>query len=153
MLTMRTEGDKNIVVARHFHASPEAVYRAHTESDLIRKWLLGSDGWTMPLCISDAHPRGEIRYRWEKATGVFEITGRYLELEPFHRIVHVERTNLPDPMPEYHIETTFDLDGKCTLLTLHMTLPNDATRQHLLSSGMERGMEASYIRLENLLRS
>ncbi len=53
-LTLRTEGDTHIVVTRHFHANPEAVYRAHTEPELIQKWLLGPDGWTMPVCVNEA---------------------------------------------------------------------------------------------------
>ena len=48
-MTIKTEGDKHVVVTRRFAASPEAVYRAHTESTLIQKWLLGPDGWTMPV--------------------------------------------------------------------------------------------------------
>jgi uncharacterized protein YndB with AHSA1/START domain len=45
-LTVKTEGDRHIVVTRRCAASPEAVYRAHTEPALIQKWLLGPDGWT-----------------------------------------------------------------------------------------------------------
>ena len=34
-MTLNTEGDKQVVVTRRFAASPEAVYRAHTEPRLI----------------------------------------------------------------------------------------------------------------------
>jgi hypothetical protein len=37
------------------------------------------------------------------------------------------------------------------LLTMRMTLPDVATRTRMLSSGMERGMEASFVRLERML--
>jgi uncharacterized protein YndB with AHSA1/START domain len=53
-LTLETEGDTRVIVTRNFGAPPEAVYRAHTESKLIQKWLLGPDGWTMPVCICEA---------------------------------------------------------------------------------------------------
>ena len=43
-MTIQTDGDKHVVVTRRFAASPEAVYRAHTEPRLIQKWLLGPDG-------------------------------------------------------------------------------------------------------------
>ena len=49
-MTVKTEGDKHVVVTRRFAASPEAVYRAHTEPSILQKWLLGPDGWTMPVC-------------------------------------------------------------------------------------------------------
>src|SRR5437660_11152365 len=91
-MTLKTEGDKHIVVTRRFAASPEAVYRAHTEPRLIQKWLLGPDGWTMPVCVNEARPGGKIRYEWTDGKGGgFHLTGEYLELVPFSLIIHVER--------------------------------------------------------------
>jgi hypothetical protein len=75
-MTLKTEGDKHVIVTRRFAASPEAVYRAHTEPRLIQKWLLGPDGWTMPVCISEARPGGKIRYEWTDGKGGgFHLTG------------------------------------------------------------------------------
>ncbi|MDE2330514.1 MAG: SRPBCC domain-containing protein [Bradyrhizobium sp.] len=148
-MILRTEGDTHIVVTRRFAASPEAVYRAHTEPGLLQKWLLGPDGWTMPVCVSEPRPGGEIRYEWTNGKGGgFRLTGEYLELVPFSRIVHVERMYLPDPTPDNHVETSFEPDGDGTLMTLRMTLPDAATRTAMLATGMEHGMEASYARLE-----
>jgi len=48
-LTLKTEGDTHIIAPRRFAAPPEAVYRAHTDPKLIQKWLLGPEGWTMPV--------------------------------------------------------------------------------------------------------
>lgn len=151
-LSLRTEGDTHIVVTRRFAAPPEAVYRAHTDPTLVQKWLLGPEGWTMPVCISEARPGGNIRYEWSNGKGAgFHLTGEYLELTPYSRIVHVERMFLPDPIPDNHVETTFEADGAGTLMTMRMTLPDAATRAQMLASGMEHGMEASYVRLEDSL--
>jgi uncharacterized protein YndB with AHSA1/START domain len=151
-MTLKTEGDTHILVTRRFAASPESVYRAHTDPKLIQQWLLGPDGWTMPVCISDAKPGGKFRYEWANAKGQgFHITGEYEALEPFSRIVHVERMHLPDPTPDNHVETRFDADGAGTLMTIRMTLPDPQTRAVMLSTGMEQGMEASYQRLERTL--
>src|SRR6267154_5727538 len=68
-MTLEIEGDRHVVVKRRFAAPPEAVYRAHTEPALIEKWMLGPDGWTMPVCINDAKPGGKIRYEWKDGTG------------------------------------------------------------------------------------
>ena len=68
-MTLKTEGDRHVVVTRRFAAAPEAVYRAHTEPALIQKWLLGPDGWTMPVCINEARPGGKIRYEWTNGEG------------------------------------------------------------------------------------
>lgn len=154
-LTLKTEGDKQVIATRHFNASPEALYRAHTEPALIQKWLLGPDGWTMPVCISEPHSGGRIRYEWEnpakgKAARFYQ-TGEYLELQPFSRIVHVARMFLPDPTPDSHVETRFEPVDGGSLMTMRMTLPDAAARAQMLATNMEDGMETSYVRLERLL--
>jgi uncharacterized protein YndB with AHSA1/START domain len=139
-------------VTRRFVATPEAVYRAHTDPELIKQWLLGPPGWSMPVCISEAKPGGRIRYEWSNGKGAgFHLTGEYLELDPSSRIVHVERMYLPDPTPDNHVETTFERDGDGTLMTMRMTLPDEQTRATMLATGMEHGMEASYVRLEEMI--
>jgi uncharacterized protein YndB with AHSA1/START domain len=151
-MTLRAEGDTHIVVTRRFAASPEAVYRAHTDPELIKQWLLGPEGWLMPVCISEARPGGKIRFEWANGKGRgFYQTGEYLELEPFRRIVHVARMHLPDPTPDNHVETIFEQDGDGTLMTLRMKLPDESIRTAMLASGMESGMETSYTRLEEML--
>jgi len=150
-LSLKTEGDRHVVVTRRFAASPEAVYRAHTEPALIQRWMLGPEGWGMPVCICEARPGGRIRYEWANGKGGgFHLTGEFIELVPFRRIVHVERMHLPDPTPDNHSETRFAPDGTGTLMTMRMTLPDAQTRAAMLATGMEHGMEASYVRLEAL---
>jgi uncharacterized protein YndB with AHSA1/START domain len=151
-LTLRPEGDRHVIVTRHFSAPPESVYRAHTDPKLIQQWMLGPDGWTMPVCISEARPGGKIRYEWSNGQGEgFYLTGEYLELEPFRRIVHVERMHLPDATPDNHVETRFEPEGAGTLITMRMELPDAETRKQMLATGMEHGMEAGYQRLERML--
>ncbi|HLY43430.1 MAG TPA: SRPBCC domain-containing protein [Terracidiphilus sp.] len=151
-LMMKTEGDTTIVATRRFAAVPEAVYKAHTDPKLIQRWLLGPDGWTMPVCVNEARPGGAFRYEWVNGKGQgFHITGEFIELEPYKRIVHVERMFLPDRTPDNHVETRFETDGAGTLMTIRMTLPDEKTRAAMLATGMEHGMEASYARLEGMI--
>jgi uncharacterized protein YndB with AHSA1/START domain len=151
-LELRTEGDRHVVVTRRFKAPPEAVYRAHTEPALLQRWLLGPEGWTMPVCINEARPGGRIRYEWSDGKGGgFHLTGEYIELVPFSKLVHVERMHLPDPTPDNHVETRFEPDGEGTLMTMRMTLPDAGTRTAMLQTGMDEGMEASYARLERTI--
>lgn len=152
ILELKTEGDRHVLVTRRFAAPPQAVFRAHTEPELLRKWLLGPDGWTMPVCISEPQPGGKIRFEWSDGRGGgFSLTGEYLEVEPHQRLLHVERMHLPDPTPDNHVEQRFEPDGEGTLLRMRMTLPDAATRDQMLATGMEHGMEASYKRLESTL--
>ena len=150
-LELKTEGDRYVVVTRRFAAPPTAVYRAHIEPALIQKWMLGPEGWTMPVCINDARPGGKFRYEWANAKGAsFSITGEFIELTPFSRIVHVERMHLPDTTPDNHVVTTFAPEGSGTLMTMRMTLPDEKSRAAMLATGMEHGMEDSYARLERI---
>lgn len=151
-MTLKTEGDTHVVITRRFDASPEAVYRAHTDPALVQQWMLGPEGWTMPVCICDARPGGKIRYEWSHPSKPgFHITGEFIALEPGRRIVHVERMHLPDPTPDNHIETCFEPDGSGTLMTMRITLSDVEMRKQMLASGMEHGLEASYVRLDGIL--
>ena len=151
-LTIQAEGDRFVVVTRRFAAAPEAVYRAHLEPAIVQRWMLGPPGWSMPVCVSDPRPGGKLRYEWSDGQGHgFHLTGEFVALEPFSRIVHVERMFLPQQTPDNHVETRFEADGDGTLMTMRMTLPDEPTRAQMLASGMEHGMEAGYARLEGLL--
>lgn len=150
-LVLETEGETHVVAKRRFDAPPADVYRAHVEPELLRQWLWGPDGWTMPVCIMEAKPGGKIRYEWSDGKGGgFYLTGEVVELDPPHRIAHVERMHLPDPTPDNHVVTTFTPDGSGTLMVMRMTLPDGASRAAMLETGMEHGMEASYVRLDGM---
>ena len=150
-LTLSTEGDRYVIVKRRFAAPPEAVYRAHTDCRLLQKWLLGPEGWSMPVCVCEPKPGGKIRYEWARpGKPGFQLTGEFVELVPYRRIVHVERMHLPDPTPDNRVETQFAADGDGTLMTMRMTLPDAKTRAATLATGMEHGMEACYARLDSM---
>lgn len=153
-LSLELEGETAIVVKRSFGASPELIYQAHTDPKLVQQWVLGPDGWTMPVCICDARPGGQIRYEWSDGKGGgFYLTGEFVELDPPRRVVHIERMHLPDPTPDNRVETTFTKQGSGTLMVMRMKLPDAKTREMMLATGMEHGMEASYMRLEEQLAS
>jgi uncharacterized protein YndB with AHSA1/START domain len=153
-MTIALHGETQVIVTRRFAAPPARLWAAHTDPVLMARWMTGPDGWVMTQCQIDARPGGAMRCDWAPGgggPGAFHLTAEFLALEPHHRIVHVERMFLPDPTPDNHVETTFAADGAGTLLTMIMSLPDAATRDIMLSTGMEEGMEASYARLERNL--
>jgi uncharacterized protein YndB with AHSA1/START domain len=152
MTRLVLDGDRTVIVTRRFRAAPEKVWTAHTDPAIIPRWMTGPDGWAMPVCQSNPVPGGSFRFEWADASGNgFHATGEYLDLQPFHRILHVEQMFLPDPTPENRVETLFEPDGTGgTKLTMRMTLPDEASRRAMLASGMEDGLEISYARLEAL---
>lgn len=150
-LSVELEGETVIVIKRYFAAPPQAVFRAHTEPHLIQQWMLGPEGWTMLVCVNEAKPGGKFRYEWvDGKGGEFHLTGEFIEVDAPHRIVHVERMHMPDPTPDNRVETTFVAEGEGTRVQVRMNLPDAATRKAMLASGMEHGMEASYVRLDAL---
>ncbi len=151
-LTLELEGETHVMVRRRFAAPPEKVYQAHVDPALIQRWMLGPDGWSMPVCECDARPGGSFRYEWVRSEGAsFAITGEFHTLEPPRRIVHVERMHMPDRTPDNLIETRFEPDGSGTMMTMRMTLPDEASRTAMLETGMEGGMETSYARIDGVV--
>ena len=148
-LTLDLIGDTEIRITRICNGTPEQLYRAHTEAALIQQWLLGPDGWTMPVCISDARPGGHFRYEWAKGDQGFYATGDYIATTPHSRLEHIERMFLPDRTPDMHVITEFAPEGQGTRLTMRMILPNLAARDATLASGMTDGIEVCYARLDD----
>jgi uncharacterized protein YndB with AHSA1/START domain len=151
--SLETEGDRFVIVKRHFAAPPEALYRAHTEREQIQRWMLGAEGWTMPFCLHESKVGGNVRYEWRNGAHAFSLTGEILALDPPHKIIHVERMHVPDATPDSHVETTFVPDATGTLMICRMTVLDEETRTMMVSSGLNAGMERSYQRLDASLSS
>src|SRR5262245_3112312 len=49
-LQASTPNDTDIVVVRTFNAPRQLVWDAHTKPELVKRWLTGPDGWSMPEC-------------------------------------------------------------------------------------------------------
>lgn len=99
----------------------------------------------------DARPDGGIRFEWPDGEDAsFHSIGEDVALEPFSRLVPVERMFLLERTPENRVETRFASKGHGTRMTIRMALPDRETRDALIDSGMADGMEASYARLEEV---
>src|SRR5215510_1735765 len=84
---LTTPTDREIQVERDFNAPRPLVWDAFTKPELVRRWLLGPDGWTMPVCEIDLRVGGRYRYVWRK-----ESTGHEMGLGgEFREIVHAEK--------------------------------------------------------------
>lgn len=145
--------DTQVRISRVIRGTVEQVWRAHNDADLMTQWLLGPDGWTMPVCEIATTVGAAYRYEWEQegdpATR-FGFTGELLESAAPHRSVTTETMiGLDGPSTRNELTLTPVQDG--TLLTLVITYPNAGTRDTILATGMTDGMETSYARLESVL--
>src|SRR5207237_4356830 len=64
-----TPTDREIVMTRVFDAPRRLVFEAWTKPEHLPRWLLGPEGWTMPVCEADLRPGGEWHFVWRKSDG------------------------------------------------------------------------------------
>jgi uncharacterized protein YndB with AHSA1/START domain len=141
--------DTQVRISRVIRGSVEQVWDAHQDAELLQRWLLGPDGWTMPVCEVASKVGSSYRYEWEAADGSshFGFEGELLESEPPHRAVTTERMMSTEGPSTVNEMTLTPVEGG-TLLTFVITYPNAELRDMILGTGMTDGMERSYERLE-----
>jgi uncharacterized protein YndB with AHSA1/START domain len=143
-------GDSRVRISRVIRGTVDQVWRAHHEPELLQRWLLGPDGWTMPVCEVASEIGDTFRYEWEAEDGShrFGFEGELLESEPPHRAVTSERM-IGVEGPGTVNEMTLTPLQAGTLLSIVITYPSVEVRDMVLGTGMTDGMERSYARLEN----
>ncbi len=144
--------DTHVRVSRVIRGSIDQVWRAHNDAELMKQWLLGPDGWTMPVCELATKVGDSYRYMWEPEGGGegFGFTGELLESHKPYRAVTTEAMIGMD-FPATLNELTLTSVKGGTLLSLLITYANVEQRDAILATGMTGGMETSYERLEGLL--
>jgi uncharacterized protein YndB with AHSA1/START domain len=138
--------ETQILITREFNAPASVLYRVFTEPALIRRWWAGRQG-TVTTVEVDLRVGGRWRYVME-ANGGVEVAfhGEFLEVVPNERLVTTEifegapETDAPPPLCTY----TFTERGGMTTLTLLTEVPDQATRDTIINSGMESGMQEGY---------
>jgi uncharacterized protein YndB with AHSA1/START domain len=143
-------GIPQIIVTREFDAPRDLVFRAHTDPDLLVRWL-GPRGLSMTIEHYEARDGGRWRYVHRDAQG-----GEFWFRGVFHG----------DPSPDAIVQT-FEFEGAPGHVMLETTAlePRDGRtlvrtvssfqsvedRDGMVASGMETGVRDSGERLEELL--
>ena len=152
-LQIATSGDRELVMTRDFDAPRQLVYDAHTRPELVRQWLLGPPGWTMPVCEMDVRVGGTYRWVWRHDTNKTEMGmgGVYREVKAPARLVSTEKFD-EAWYPGESLNTLVLVEqGGRTTLTQTMRYESREAREAVIKSGMEKGVAASYDRLEDVL--
>ena len=154
-LQLTTRGDREILMTRVLDAPRRLVFDAFTKPELVKQWLLGPPGWTMPVCEIDLRVGGSYRYVWRNTTNGNEMGmgGVYREIAAPERIVATEKFD-EAWYPGEAVGTLLlsEQDGKTTI-TQTVLYESREARDGILKSGMESGVAASYDRLEEVLAS
>lgn len=164
-VTVTTPSDREVVVTRAFDAPAQLIWDAHTKPELIKRWLVGSEGWTMPYCMVDLRVGGRYRYVWQnkETGGQFGSYGEHLEIVPLQKIVtsevmdglamgetiDVENPPWGEGDPATNTLTLAEAGGKTTL-SIAMVFPTKEHRDMAVQSGMSDGMAMGYDRLDEL---
>lgn len=148
--------DTHVRITRAFDAPRHLIWQAHTDPELMKRWLLGPGGWIMTVCEIDTAPGGSYRNAWAPEEGgpgqPFGFEGETLVYEPERRMVSTERMTGADFPGTVNDLSFAEADG-VTLLTLVITYADLSQRDMILATGMTDGMESSYARLESELVS
>lgn len=150
--TYATPSDQEIVVTRIVDAPRRLVFEAHTNPAHLPHWLLGPEGWTMPVCEIDLRPGGAWHFVWRSADGTeMAMRGVYQEVVPPERLVSIESWggDWPETLNTLILS---EEDGK-TRITSRVRYPSKEARDAALKTGMQDGMSAGYDRLAEYLQT
>lgn len=146
--------DTDYLITRQFDAPAALVFKACTTPELVRRWW-GFETSEWLVCEIDLRVGG--RWRFVVREGDMEVgfNGEYREIAAPHRLVSTEMfEGVPDPRPEDYAVNTMTLEeaGGVTTMKVLVHHKDRETRDMVLATGMEGGMQVSYNRMEDLLR-
>jgi uncharacterized protein YndB with AHSA1/START domain len=147
--TFTTPSDREVVMTRVFDAPRELVFDAWTNCEHVPHWF-GPHGTTVPLCEIDLRPGGAWRYVLRSPDGSeMGMGGVYQEISRPDRLVSTESF---DDYPGESLNTMVltEEDGKTTL-TITVLAESKETRDAVVDSGMEKGANETFDRLEEYL--
>jgi len=151
-LTVTTPTDREILMTRVFDAPRQLVFDVWTNPEHLPQWLLGPEGWTMPVCEVDLRPGGAWPFVWRRADGTeMEMRGEYREVTPPERVVSTESWG--GDWPETLNTLVLSEENGKTTLTNTVLYPSKEARDNALKTGMTEGVIASFDRVAASLRA
>jgi uncharacterized protein YndB with AHSA1/START domain len=146
-------GKQEVIIVREFEAPRELVFKAHVDPKLFVHWL-GPREVTMRLDKFEPKTGGMWRYVSKDPTGTeFGFHGVNHEVTSPERIISTfEYEGLPEKGHVVLQTTRFEaLPGDRSRITTQALFQSVADRDGMVQSGMERGVNDSMDRLEELL--
>jgi uncharacterized protein YndB with AHSA1/START domain len=150
LATVTTPSDREIHIKREFDAPRDRVFAAYTDPKLVPEWW-GPRGTTTVVDVMDVRAGGSWRFVSRDADGREDaFRGTYREVTPPDRIVQTfEWEGMPGHVS---VETAvFEELGDRTRVVTTTTFHTTEERDGMLGSGMEKGMNETYQRLDELL--
>jgi uncharacterized protein YndB with AHSA1/START domain len=148
--TITTPADREIRIERIFDASRDRVFATYTDPDLIPEWW-GPRDMSTEVDVMDVRPGGSWRFVGRHEDGREDaFRGTYREVSAPERIVQTfEWEGMPGHVS---VETaTFEDLGERTRVITTSVFHTTEERDGMLASGMERGLNDTYSRLDEVL--
>jgi uncharacterized protein YndB with AHSA1/START domain len=156
--TVTLPTDEQIRITREFDAPRHLVYKAWTTPELVKRWWNAKRG-EVTVAEIDLRVGGKWRYAMVTPDG-FEVAfhGEYREILPNERLVTTEiYEGLPEGVSEDDAATlntaTFEEEDGRTRLTIVVQAKNKASRDAIVESGMEAGLQDALDLAEEVVRS
>jgi uncharacterized protein YndB with AHSA1/START domain len=147
--------DEQILITREFDAPRHLVYQAFTTPELVKRWWHAKRG-DVTLVEIDLRVGGKWRYVMVATDGSeVGFHGEYREVVPHERLMTTEvYEGLPEGVSEEDAATlnttTFaEADGR-TALTILVQAKSKLSRDAIIESGMEDGLEDALELLEQV---
>jgi uncharacterized protein YndB with AHSA1/START domain len=156
--TVTLPTDEQILVTREFDAPRHLVYKAWTTPELVERWWHANRG-RVTLVEIDLRVGGKWRYVMVADDGAeVGFHGEYLEVVPDERVVTTENyEGLPEGVRVEDAMTvntaTFTEANGLTTVTLLIQAKSKVTRDAIIDSGMELGLQDALSLVEQVANS
>lgn len=145
------EGLPFIDIEREFDAPVAAVFDAHRDPALVKRWL-GPQGYEMDIERWDFVPQGGYRYVHTNADGeAYAFNGTFHSVRENELAIQTfEFEAVPDVVAVESMRFDDLGDGR-TRLRIHSVYPTVESRDGMVGSNMEQGLREGYERLDGVL--
>jgi len=145
-------GEQELFIIREFDAPRELLFRAYTEAELYEKWV-GPKEMNMRVEKMDAVDGGSFRFVHERGGHEYTFFGVYHDVTKPERIIGTfEFDGLPERGHVIMGTTKFEeLPNGRSRLVHQSVFQSVQDRDGMIASGMERGVNDGYEKLDSLL--
>ena len=135
-----TPSDMEIVITRLVEAPREQVFDAWTKPEHVTRWMLGPDGYSMPVCEIDLRPGGAFRFVNDGHHGP-PFAGTYAVVERPSRLVFEAMGSVGT--------VTLEAAGTGTRMSVTIRCASKEHLEHFVKLGVADGTDRT---LDNLVR-
>jgi uncharacterized protein YndB with AHSA1/START domain len=140
-----------IEIIRQFNAAAEQVFRAHVDPELYAQWV-GPRSVTTRITRWDARTGGAWAFANDRdGEEIASFYGSFHEVRPYERIVQTFTYEGEPDGVALETLTLEEIEGGRTRLRVLSVAQDFETRDAMLSSGMDVGVNEGYDKLDELL--